>query len=427
MRRIKALIIESTDYYSDVLKNTLSEIGVESDIYSTGEAALHGSSGAEYAFIIVSRYLSDMNGDLFLYRYREKFSLSDALTIMLTSDDISDMMLEANEAGFKLVFNKKDIDSIQTFFTRVVNNRTLDLKGKILYIEDQISVANATIALFESYLTDIDHATTVSEAKAKFIECDYDLVITDYYLQGNETGDDVINFVRDADNAEKSRIPILMVSGENDPAKRTSFLRNGANDFIIKPFNEDEIIVRSSNLIENYKLHKQAKKQEIELLKLAMTDQLTGLYNRHSLFEISPKYLSNARRYGFPVALLVFDLDHFKDVNDNHGHNVGDFVLKTIGALLKNMCREEDFVGRIGGEEFVMILTNCDQKFALLKAEEIREKIELSKPNDLVITSSIGMSELEDDDDFETFFEKADKALYEAKATGRNKIVSYSK
>ena len=424
--KLKALILESTGYYRSMLNKILSDIGLECHVYASAQEALAPDKKVEYAFILVSRYLDDTNGDLFLHRYREKYSLGDTLPVMLTSDDVSKVMMDANKAGFKLVFNKKDIASIQTFIISVLNSRTLNLNGRILFIEDQKSIAAATVALFESYHADIDHVTNLTDAKEKFSLNQYDLVITDYHLENNETGDDIINLVRSCDDIEKARIPILVVSGEADQTKRTALLRNGANDFIIKPYDEDEIIVRSSNLIENKRIFEKVKKQQQELTILAMTDQLTGLYNRHSLFDIGPKYLSDAKRHKFPVSLLVFDLDHFKNVNDTYGHAVGDIVLQLIGQVLQENCRNEDFVARFGGEEFVMLLSHCDLDFAVTKAESLRQVIEMSKPNDSTMTASIGVAVFSEDDDFESLFDKADKAVYQAKESGRNKVMVYS-
>ncbi|MCW8899388.1 MAG: diguanylate cyclase [Gammaproteobacteria bacterium] len=421
--KLKALIIESTRHYRSVLDKILSDIGVECDIFENAEEALKSTTKAEYAFILVSRYLDDTTGELFLHRYREKYVLGEALTIMLTSGEVSSVMMDANNAGFKLVFNKKELDSIQTFLTSVLNNRTLNLKGKILFIEDQKSVAAATIAIFKNYQADIDHVVSFVDAKEKFSNNFYDLVITDYHLENEETGDDIIQLVRGYADVDKALIPILVVSGEADQKKRTSFLRNGANDFIIKPYDDDELIVRSSNLIQNKRIFEQAKKQQKELTRLAMTDQLTGLYNRHSLFDIGPKYLSDAIRHKFSVSLLVIDLDHFKKINDTHGHGAGDNVLKAVGQVLNDNCRPEDFVARYGGEEFVMILTHCDIDFTLRKAENIRLAIEESKPNNLMMTASIGAAALNKKDDFESLFEKADRAVYEAKDSGRNRVV----
>lgn len=422
--KLKALIVESSGFYRDLLGKILSDISVACDIYVNGKSALESVNNFEYAFILVSRHLDDMSGELFLHYYRQKHVIGNALTIMFTADDVEEVSLDAVTAGYELVFNKKDFHSIQSFLLNVVNTRTLDLKGQILYIEDQKSVAAVTVALFESYKTQIDHVTNLADAKEKFETNNYDLVITDYYLK-EETGDSVINFVREFNETEKARIPILVVSSESDQTKRTAFLRNGANDFIIKPYDDEELIVRSSNLIESKKVFAQAKKQQEELMKLAMTDQLTGLYNRHSLFDIAPKYLSDSKRHGFPISLLVIDLDHFKNVNDTHGHVIGDVVLKAVGGVLNHNCRNEDFVARFGGEEFVMLLSHCDIDFAVSKAETLRQQIEELKPNGLLITASIGATTLMKDDSFESLFERADKAVYEAKETGRNKVVIF--
>jgi two-component system cell cycle response regulator len=367
-----------------------------------------------------------MGGEIFLYHFREKFSVGDALTILTTSDAVADVMMEANKAGFKLVFNKKDITSIQSFLTSVLNNRTLDLNGRILFVEDQQSLAESTISLFKSYGTQVDHVKNTKDATKLFSTKNYDLVITDYYLKGHETGDDVITLVRNSDDLDKAHTPILVVSGETDPKKRTAFLRHGANDFIIKPFDPDELIVRSSNLIHNQRVFEQVKQQKQELLQLAMTDQLTHLFNRHSLFEIGPKYLSDAKRHNFPVSLVVIDLDHFKNVNDTHGHATGDVVLKSIGQVLKEDCRTEDFVARFGGEEFVMLLSHCDIEFAVTKAENLRKEVEATRPSGLTITASLGVAAMLDNDDFNSLFEKADKAVYKAKESGRNKVVAHT-
>lgn len=424
--KLKALIVDSTGYNRALLEKMLSDVSIECVSFSSGKDALESNHNVEYCFIVVARNLDDMSGELFLSHFKAKFLIGDALTIMTTSGDVADVMMAANKAGFKLVFNKKDIVSIQPFVTSIINNRTLDLKGRILYIEDQDSIAKVTMSLFKNYQTDVDHAAYLAEAKELFTAKDYDLVITDYYLNDNETGDDVIDFVRNFDDLDKAKIPILVVSGETNSKKRTTFLRNGANDFIIKPFDNDELIVRSSNLIYNRRIFQQVIQQKHELLTLAMTDQLTSLYNRHSLTDIAPKYISDAKRHKFPLALFVIDLDHFKNVNDTHGHAVGDIVLKIVGQVLKDNCRTEDFVARFGGEEFVMLLSHCDLDFAYSKAEVIRKAIEKAKPNDLTITSSIGVAALNQDDDFDSLFEKADIAVYEAKDTGRNKVVVHA-
>ncbi len=145
-------------------------------------------------------------------------------------------------------------------------------------------------------------------------------------------------------------------------------------------------------------------------------DDTSGELFLHLYREKRP--LGDAKRHKFSLSLLVIDLDHFKSVNDTHGHGVGDVVLKSVGNVLNNNCRTEDLVARFGGEEFVMLLSHCDLDFAVTKAETIRLAIEKSKPNGLTVTASIGAAMFTVGDDFESLFDKADKAVCQAKETG---------
>ncbi len=422
---INALIVESSEDNRTMLANMLTGIGVNCVVCETGQEALEGDGGRQYDFIIVSRHLEDIGAELFLVRFREHHYIDDALTIMLTSEPVKDIYYEANKAGFKLVFNKKDFPTIERFLLGAVNNRTIDLKARILYVDAAISVADCISTLLRSYHAMVTQVADVTSAIKVFQQQEFDLIITDYYLSDDETGDDLISYVRDYDDFDKAQVPILVVSEESNQSKRTSYLRNGANDYIIKPYDNDELIARASNLIAHKKLFEQFRKQQQELLTLAMSDQLTGLYNRRSLFDIAPKYISDAVRHKYPLSLLVIDIDHFKIVNDSYGHAKGDAVLKKTGEVMQASCRNGDFVARFGGEEFVVLLTHCDQSDAMMKAELLRKSIEESRPDDIVVTVSIGVAELAPGDDLDSLFSKADLAAYKAKDLGRNRVEQY--
>lgn len=422
---INALIVESSKYNRDMLANMLTAIGVNCVTCKTGKEALEGDGKRQYDFIIVSRHLEDVGAELFLIRFREHHYIDDALTIMLTAETVEDVYYEANKAGYKLVFSKKDFPSIERFLLGAVNSRTIDLKARILYVEDTKSVAARTSALLRGYQATVKHVLDVASAIEEFQQQEFDLIITDYYLGDDETGDDLISYVRGFEDFDKAEIPILVLSAESNQSKRISFLRNGANDYIIKPYDNDELIARASNLIAHKKLFEQFRQQQQELLTLAMSDQLTGLYNRRSLFDIAPKYISDAVRHEYPLSLLVIDIDHFKLVNDGYGHAKGDAVLKNTGEVMQASCRNGDFVARFGGEEFVVLLTHCDHRDAMVKAEQLRMNIEASRPDNLVVTVSIGVAELVQGDDLDSLFGKADLAVYKAKDLGRNRVEQY--
>ncbi|MBT8440620.1 MAG: GGDEF domain-containing protein, partial [Gammaproteobacteria bacterium] len=164
------------------------------------------------------------------------------------------------------------------------------------------------------------------------------------------------------------------------------------------------------------------RKQQRSLFCIAMTDQLTTCHNRHSLSEFAPKYVKDALRYHHPLSIMILDLDHFKQINDEHGHTTGDTVLREVGKLLMATCRQGDIVSRIGGEEFLILLPHCGIVDAMIKAENIRSMIELSNPSDLAITASIGAASLLDQHgvDFDKLYKAADNAVYHSKENGRN-------
>ena len=171
-------------------------------------------------------------------------------------------------------------------------------------------------------------------------------------------------------------------------------------------------------------------KAQIELKELANRDPLTNLYNRRYLSEISKKLLLLAKRQNTPLSVLMIDIDKFKNINDKYGHDVGDEVIKLLANSLIEYLRGSDVVARLGGEEFAVILPDSDVKNAQIKAEDIRNKIEnlefqLENSTPLKFTVSIGVSnyEIENDFSFDELLKKSDEALYEAKESGRNKVV----
>ncbi|MGX5173848.1 diguanylate cyclase [Aliikangiella sp. IMCC44653] len=165
------------------------------------------------------------------------------------------------------------------------------------------------------------------------------------------------------------------------------------------------------------------RRKRDEFKGLAMHDQLTGLYNRYYLQESTSLLIYQAIRHDFKLSLLVLDLDHFKKINDTHGHLTGDIILKEIAKCINEGIRGEDIVARIGGEEFVILFNRCDKQIAAQKAEQLRQKVARLKPRDLNVTVSIGITELKPQDSLLDLLSRADLALYSAKNQGRNCVV----
>ena len=167
-------------------------------------------------------------------------------------------------------------------------------------------------------------------------------------------------------------------------------------------------------------------KEKSNLLEYQAThDKLTGLYNRNRFDEIYEKEIKRARRYENDLSMILFDVDNFKQINDNYGHQTGDEVLKEIAEITLNSVREQDISVRWGGEEFLVLLPQTNLLGAITAANKIRSSIEKNpiSSHSLNITASFGVSQLLEDDELD-FISKTDKLLYEAKKTGKNKVVS---
>ena len=167
-----------------------------------------------------------------------------------------------------------------------------------------------------------------------------------------------------------------------------------------------------------------------ELYKMAVLDAVTGIFNKRYFLDRLKEEFSHCVRAKQPLALLMIDVDHFKKINDTHGHLAGDFVLAHIAKTIKSMTRASDILARYGGEEFVVILRNTEEKGASQMAERIRKQVEKSpatfEAHTIPVTVSLGAASLDEEDykSPELFIESADKYLYQSKESGRNKITS---
>ena len=174
--------------------------------------------------------------------------------------------------------------------------------------------------------------------------------------------------------------------------------------------------------------HEALIEKNSELHQLSITDGLTGLFNRKHLMDLFDMEMSRARRYRISFSVLIADIDHFKKINDTHGHLAGDAVLRRIADTLRHVVRECDHVGRYGGEEFLIILPSSDATGAIKTAQRIREQISqvsfYNDGNEISITISVGVAQCNDgEDSVAAILGRADSALYQAKAGGRNQVI----
>lgn len=252
-----------------------------------------------------------------------------------------------------------------------------------------------------------------------------DIGIVDYDMPVMR-GDEFIHLARQFPEVEL--LPMLSLSGAGETQAVLRMFRAGASDYLVKPFIAEELLARVQVHLQLRRHMKHLEEMNRNLYDKAVNDPLTGLRNKRFFQESLEEMFAQAQRIGSDLSCLFFDLDHFKQVNDTCGHAFGDYVLKTIGALVKKNVRIGDLAARFGGEEFVVVLPNTGVEPALIVAEKIRHLVESYHFSDQgrqwPVTVSIGVATLGSDQppSASSLLQLADQALYLAKDGGRNRV-----
>lgn len=428
---MKALILESSRLYRQLIDNLLAQQGFDNDITDEVAAARELLNQQSYDLLCLNENLKDGSGLELVRQCRSSEALQGIPILFFTSDTV--LARQLKELAVNAVIPKANLQQIHDQVLHFVEQQVAPLfrKGRILLVEDSDSIAALIGEALEYRGYRVDHFCAADEAWSAFVnevsygsdEAAFDLVLTDIHVEGSINGLELTRRIRQVEDA-RGFVPIIAITSQDSPELRLSLYREGISDFIHKPVLVEELLIRAGNLIDNKRLLDKVHDQRRELYILATTDKLTGCQNRHSLLEFSKKMMAQAQRHGFPVSLLMIDLDHFKQINDQHGHATGDQVLNGVGTLLLQSFRDSDLVARFGGEEFVVLMDHCSAKEACSKAEKLRQSLEQLKPAGLRVTASIGVSSLEAGQtaDFEALFSAADEAVYRAKDKGRNQV-----
>ena len=202
-------------------------------------------------------------------------------------------------------------------------------------------------------------------------------------------------------------------------------LDRGADDVLRTPLNAADLVGRAFAAARTKALVEELTRQNDRLEELVFFDELTGLRNRRAMLHELEMLLAGARRHGHRLSVLMLDIDRFKPINDEHGHRAGDEVLRAVGQRLIGRLRREDVAGRLGGDELLVVLPDTDAPGAAIAAESIREAISerpvRSSAGPIDVTVSVGIAQW-NDEDLPRLLEEADRALYAAKAGGRDRI-----
>ncbi len=300
-------------------------------------------------------------------------------------------------------------------------------RGRILIVDDREQSAQR-VAETLGRDHDVEIVPQTSEAIVRAKGGDYDLVIASLSLD-KQDGLRFCATLRSLDTTRQT--PILTIVDEGDLKRLVRALDIGVNDYLMRPVERSELVARVRTQLRR-KRYSDRLRHSLQLsLEMAITDQLTGLFNRRYMSRHLSTLVANAGTTGKPVSFLILDIDFFKQVNDTHGHDTGDEVLREFANRISANVRGIDLACRYGGEEFVVVMPDTDLNFAYMVAERLRQavadapfKIAVA-PGDLAVTISIGVTSSEGTGDTaEALLRRADQALYRAKRDGRNRVVA---
>ncbi|MCV6589472.1 MAG: diguanylate cyclase [Marinobacterium sp.] len=413
---MKVLIVEDSTLVTRILKRIISQQTIDMEVVlctTMAQAQVQLELAPDSFFVaLVDLNLPDApNGevvDLMLGR--------GLPTVVLTGsfdEQRRESLLQQGVVDYVVKESRYSYEFAVQLLARLYTNQQV----KILLAEDSAAYRKLLRQQLKRYNYQVLEATDAEKALVQLREQpDIRILITDYHMPGMN-GVELVQVIRR--EMDKNDLVIIALSSADSGALSAQFIKNGANDFLRKPFNYEELHCRVMQNLDTINLLNQVRRAAYE-------DVLTGLHNRRYLFEEAPTLLQRAQDSGRAVCLAMMDLDHFKQVNDNWGHDGGDRVLASIAELLSTHLKRF-MVTRIGGEEFCLLLEGIDLDRAEQLLEHLRVLVEQSPVlfdgAEIPVTMSIGITEFHSES-LSSLMSRADDLLYAAKEAGRNQVVS---
>lgn len=442
----------------DILPNVkLLEAKLSSEYYdvltaTSGEEALQRVAQDSPDIILLDVMMPGMDGFEVCRRIKENPAYAHIPVVMVTAlTDTSDKVrgLEAGADDFlskplndtalmarvrSLVRLKMTVDEWRnrenTANQLGINENTTNVmnepveEARVLIVEDQTFESDK---IADTLFRDRDIVIPVDsgiKAMELVSEHDFELIIISLNLK-NEDGLRLCSHLKS--NERTRSVPILMIATDEDMDRVARGLEIGAHDYVMRPVDRNEILARARTQIRRRRFQDRLQANYEVSLSMALTDPLTGLYNRRYMEVHLQKLLQKNLESKKHLCVLLLDIDHFKNFNDTYGHGVGDEVLKAVAFRLKDSLRSFDLVARLGGEEFVAILPDTNEDMSQFISERLRRSIgertvKCSAPEgEVTVTTSIGGAYIEPGEHtVQAVLDRADKALYEAKEAGRN-------
>lgn len=330
------------------------------------------------------------------------------------SDDVREFIQAKNVVDYVVKQSVQNLDYIVNLVDRMYKNQFV----KVLVVDDSRISRRLMRDALEFYKYQVLEADDGQMALDTLNQHpDIKLVITDYHMPKID-GFELVSQIRAHLKRDKNELAIIGLSAYGHQLLSARFIKNGANDFLLKPFLKEEFICRVNQNVE-YIEH------IARINNLATRDYLTGLFNRRYFFDVGRTLFENARRQHLVLTVAMVDIDYFKNVNDQYGHDAGDHVLKTVADLLRTSFRSADIVARMGGEEFCVLAANIKPEALQTTFDRFRLAVANARitheSQTIHITVSIGVA-VTFRESLEAMINKADQLLYQAKENGRNRV-----
>jgi len=293
---------------------------------------------------------------------------------------------------------------------------------KILIVEDDVDVSITLMEYLIKAGFKAKSANSAEEAEEILKNEEINMVLTDIRLPGTD-GIKLTKSIK-----KKYNLDVIVMTGYSSEYSYADAINNGASDLIFKPVKLNELLLRINRVIKERSLLDERDRMIKKLTQLTIEDSLTGLYNSRHFFDQIDKEVKRSERYLHPLSLIFIDIDNFKEINDTHGHMIGDKILALIAKRIKTCLRSNDSAYRFAGDEFTIILPETTASEAKFVADRILSKFAneafvINEKEISEIASSIGIAEYQITEGHQKFVHRADVTMYEAKQRGGNGVI----